>query len=76
MLEAQSRRELNLWQTCDEVGKKSSNIVPLGAPFFSITLHFHAARYSPTLFRNRSRDDSFRVEVVELGQRRAWPGNY
>ena len=32
MLEARSSRELNLWQNCHEVTKKSSKIVPLGAP--------------------------------------------
>jgi len=29
---AQSSRKLNLWQACQEIGKKSSKIVPLGAP--------------------------------------------
>jgi hypothetical protein len=32
MLQAQSSRDLNLWQACQEIGKKSSKIVPLGAP--------------------------------------------
>jgi hypothetical protein len=32
MLQTQSSRELNLWQTCHEIAEKSSKIVPLGAP--------------------------------------------
>jgi hypothetical protein len=31
--EAQSSRRLDLWQDCHEIAKKSSKIVPLGAPF-------------------------------------------
>ncbi len=34
MLQAQSVRELNLWQTRHEFAEKSSKIVPLGAPLF------------------------------------------
>ena len=34
MLQAQSVRELNLWQTRHEFAEKSSKIVPFGAPFF------------------------------------------
>jgi hypothetical protein len=33
MLQAQSSRELNVWQICHEIGEESSKIVPLGAPF-------------------------------------------
>ena len=32
-LEAQSNREVNLWQCCHKIDEKSSEIVPLGAPF-------------------------------------------
>ena len=31
-LEAQWTSEVKLWQTCYEIGEKSSKIVPLGAP--------------------------------------------
>jgi hypothetical protein len=34
MLQAQSVRELNLWQTRHEFAEKNSKIVPLGAPLF------------------------------------------
>ncbi len=39
MLQAQSVRELNLWQTRHEFAEKSSKIVPLGAPLFPIKMH-------------------------------------
>jgi hypothetical protein len=32
MLQAQSGQKLDLWQGCQEIGKKSSKIVALGAP--------------------------------------------
>jgi hypothetical protein len=34
VLEAQWTSEVKLWQTCYEIGEKSSKFVPLGAPFF------------------------------------------
>jgi hypothetical protein len=36
MLQAQSDRELNLWQPFHEIAKESSKIVPLGAPFLFV----------------------------------------
>jgi len=32
LLEAQSSWEVSIWQTCHKLSKKSSKIVPLGAP--------------------------------------------
>jgi hypothetical protein len=32
MLQVQSSKDLNLWQTFHEIAEKSSKIVPLGAP--------------------------------------------
>jgi hypothetical protein len=38
ILHTQFSRDLNMWQICDEIAKKSSKIVPLGAPFLPQTL--------------------------------------
>jgi len=37
MLQAQFSRDLNVRHICDEIDEKSSKIVPLDAPLFSIT---------------------------------------
>ena len=46
ILEAQCAREIKPWQTCHEIAKKSSIIVPLGAPFI-LTFYSHGLRTVP-----------------------------
>ena len=41
MLQPQSSRKINRRQACHEIVEKSSEIVPLGAPLFSITYEIH-----------------------------------
>jgi hypothetical protein len=38
MLQTQSSRKRNLWQTCHEIAEKSSKIVPSGAPLFPVNI--------------------------------------
>ena len=46
-IEAQSSRELHLRQACNEIVRKSSNIVPLGAPSKTYPILSYAAFSEP-----------------------------
>ena len=75
MLQVQSSKDLNLWQTFHEIAEKSSKIVPLGAPpatcsFFFIYLQasiFSAHSSAEALSRkcNASHVETGQCEAVD-----------
>ena len=74
MLQVQSSKDLNLWQTFHEIAEKSSKIVPLGAPLAPSFSFTYKPPFSPRTLPQRHCHANVTLRTWREGSAKPWTG--